>query len=68
MRSKSIICLLFISLVLGIQCRLPGGRIYGESGGAKGRICPEGFKLLAALPEMDGSVNMTDYIKGFRLI
>ncbi|MCX6676400.1 MAG: hypothetical protein NTU95_00455 [Methanothrix sp.] len=26
---------------------------------------PEGFKLLAALPEMDSSVNMTDYIKGF---
>jgi hypothetical protein len=26
---------------------------------------PEGFKLLAALPEMDPGVNMTDYIKEF---
>ena len=26
---------------------------------------PEGFKLLAALPEMDNSVNMTDYIDDF---
>jgi len=27
---------------------------------------PEGFKLLAALPEMDSSVNMTNYIEDFK--
>jgi hypothetical protein len=26
---------------------------------------PEDFKLLASLPEMDPTVNMTDYVKGF---
>jgi hypothetical protein len=66
MRSKNIICLLFVSLLLA-QARLlakdprePRLRI----GGAKENL-PEGFKLLAALPEMDDSVNMTEYIRGF---
>ena len=52
----------------GIQRRLPGKDPAGASTANPAvprENLPEGFKLLAALPEMDGSVNMTDYIKDF---
>jgi ABC-type glycerol-3-phosphate transport system substrate-binding protein len=68
MRSKNIICILFISLVLA-SCI---GCVAKDSKGASAtnltvprENLPEGFVLLAALPEMDSSVNMTDYIKRF---
>jgi len=68
MRSKNIICLLFISLVLA-SC---AGCLAKDQAGASTanpvvpkENLPEGFTLLAALPEMDSSVNMTDYIEDF---
>ena len=68
MRSKNIICLLFISLVLassaGCLANDPTGASTANPAVPKENL-PEGFKLLAALPEMDSSVNMTDYIKEF---
>ena len=68
MRSKNIICLLFISLVLassaGCLAKDPAGASTSNPAVPKENL-PEGFKLLAALPEMDSSVNMTDYIKEF---
>jgi hypothetical protein len=68
MRSKNIICLLFISLVLassaGCLAKDPAGASTANPAVPKENL-PEGFKLLAALPEMDSSVNMTDYIKHF---
>jgi hypothetical protein len=68
MRSKSIICLLFISLVLASSAVCLAEDQAGASTSNPAvpkENLPEGFKLLAALPEMDSSVNMTDYIKGF---
>ena len=68
MRSKNIICLLFISLVLasGACCLAEGQASASTSNPAvPNENLPEGFKLLAALPEMDCSVNMTDYITEF---
>lgn len=68
MRSKNIICLLFISLLLASSA----GCLSEDSSGASTanpavpkENLPEGFKLLAALPEMDSSVNMTGYIEEF---
>jgi len=68
MRSKNIICILFISLLLASSsvCLAED-----SSSPAAANLTvpkeglPEGFKLLAALPEMDPQVNMTDYIKEF---
>ncbi|MGB5101354.1 MAG: hypothetical protein WBN94_12245 [Methanothrix sp.] len=66
MRSKNIICLLFISLALascaGCLAKDPAGA--ANPGVPKDNL-PDGFKLMAALPEMDSSVNMTEYIKDF---
>jgi len=68
MRSKSIIYILFISLLLA------SGTICLAEDAANSKSAnpvvpkenlPEGFKLIAALPEMDPHVNMTDYIKDF---
>ena len=68
MRSKNIICLLFVSLLLassaGCLAKDPTGASTANPAVPKENL-PEGFKLLAALPEMDSSVNMTDYIKDF---
>ncbi len=68
MRSKSIICLLFISLVLassaGCLAKDQVGTSNANPAVPKDNL-PDGFKLLAVLPEMDGSVNMTDYIREF---
>jgi hypothetical protein len=68
MRSKSIICLLFISLMLVssagcLSKDLAGGPT--ENPAVPKENLPEGFILLAALPEMDSSVDMADYIKEF---
>lgn len=68
MRSENIICLLFISLVLassaGCLAKDPAGASTANPAVPTENL-PEGFKLLAALPEMDNSVNMTDYIEDF---
>lgn len=68
MRSKSIIYILFISLLLtsGTVC-LAQDAANSKSANLvvpKDNL-PEGFKLIAALPEMDPHVNMTDYINDF---
>ena len=68
MRSQSIICLLFISLVLSsfIVCM---AKDQADGSAAIPAVpkenLPEGFKLLASLPEMDSSVNLTKYIDDF---
>jgi hypothetical protein len=68
MRSKNVICILFISLLLASSSvclaetaanSTPANLVVPKEN------LPEGFKLLAALPEMDPHVNMTDYIKDF---
>lgn len=64
MRSKNIICLLFISMLLASSSICQAAESAGYPAVPKDNL-PEGFKLLAALPEMDSSVNMTDYIKKF---
>lgn len=65
---KNIICVLFIPLVLASSI----GCLAKDSSDASAanlavpkENLPQGFKLLAALPEMDSSVNMTSYIKDF---
>ena len=68
MRSKDIVCVLFISLVLA-SCI--GGLAKETSGTAEGNLAmprenlPEGFKFVASLPDPDGRVNMTDEIEDF---
>ena len=63
-----LICLLFISLLLasstGCLAKDPAGAATANPAVPTENL-PDGFKLLAALPEMDRSVNMTDYIKDF---
>ena len=68
MRSKSIISILFISLLLASSAVC----LAEDAANSKSanlvvpkENLPEGFKLIAALPEMDPHVNMTDYIKNF---
>jgi hypothetical protein len=68
MRSKNIICLLFISMVLASSSICLAKDLAGATTSNQAvpkENLPDGFKLLAALPEMDSSVNMTDYIKEF---
>lgn len=68
MRSNNIICLLFIALVLASSAGCLAKDLAGEptaNPAVPKENLPEGFKLLAALPEMDSNVNMTDYIKEF---
>ncbi|OYV09982.1 MAG: lipoprotein [Methanosaeta sp. NSP1] len=68
MISRNIICILFISLVLassiGCLARDSAGTPEANSAIPRENL-PQGFKLLAVLPEMDSSVNMTDYIEDF---
>jgi len=68
MRSRDIICVLFISIVLlassGCMAENNAGTLSTGLAVPKANL-PEGFKLIAALPENDPSVNMTDYIKEF---
>ncbi len=68
MRSRDIICVLFISVVLLAS----SGCMAENNAGAKATSLvvpkvnlPEGFKIIAALPENDPGVNMTDYIEEF---
>ncbi len=68
MISKNTICILFISLVLAsaIGCLADDSKGPAALNVAVPREdLPEGFTLLAALPEMDSRVNMTDYIEDF---
>jgi len=68
MRSKNIICILFISLLLASStvCLAADSASGAVANPAVPKVgLPAGFKLLAALPEMDPHVNMTDYITGF---
>jgi hypothetical protein len=68
MTMKNIICLLLISLVLAASAGCLAKDQVGAStsnAAIPTENLPDGFKLLAALPEMDSSVNMTDYIRGF---
>jgi hypothetical protein len=68
MRSKNIICILFISLLLASStvCLAADSASGAALNPAVPKVgLPEGFKLLAALPEMDPHVNMTDYITEF---
>ncbi len=68
MRSRDIIHVLFISLVLaassGCLAEDKASPSNADLTVPKANL-PEGFKLIAALPENDPSVNMTDYIKAF---
>jgi hypothetical protein len=68
MRSKNIICILFISLLLASStvCLAVDSASGTVTNPAVPKVgLPAGFKLLAALPEMDHHVNMTDYITEF---
>jgi len=68
MRSQNIICVLFISLVLSTSIVCLAKDLPDASTAIPAvpkENLPEGFKLLAALPEMDSSVNMTKYIEDF---
>lgn len=68
MRSKNIICILFISLLLASStvCLAVDSASGANANPAVPKVgLPAGFKLLAALPEMDHHVNMTDYITEF---
>ena len=68
MRSKNFICILLIFLVLAASSGCLAENKASPSSAdltvPKEKL-PEDFKLLASLPEMDPTVNMTDYIKGF---
>ena len=68
MKSKNILCLLFITLVLASSAGCLAKDLAGEPTAnpvVPKENLPAGFKLLAALPEMDSKVNMTDYIREF---
>ena len=68
MRSKNIICILFISLLLASStvCLAVDSASGANANPEVPKVgLPAGFKLLAALPEMDHHVNMTDYITEF---
>jgi hypothetical protein len=68
MKAKNMICIPFICLILASSAFcLAEDKTSTASLDLKipNENLPEGFKLLAALPEMDSTVNMTDYIKEF---
>jgi hypothetical protein len=68
MRPIETICVLSISLLLasimGCLAEDSTGSLGGNPDIPK-TMLPDGFKLLATLPEMDSNVNMTDYITEF---
>ena len=68
MRPIETICVLSISLLLasivGCLAEDSTGSLEGNPDIPK-TMLPDGFELLAALPEMDSNVNMTDYITEF---
>ena len=68
MKSRNVICILFACMALAAL----SGCVAQDKGASTpaGFVIPkvnlpEGFKLLAALPENDATVNMTEYIKRF---
>src|SRR5512141_271449 len=68
MKSKNIICILLLSLLFAsstVCLAADNGSIVTANPSIPKVGLPEGFKLLAALPEMDPGVNMTDYITKF---
>ena len=67
MRPIEIICVLFISLFLAsvMGCLAEDGSGSDANPDIPRTMLPDGFKLLAALPEMDSNVNMTDYVTKF---
>jgi hypothetical protein len=68
MRSKNIICILFISLLLALSavCLAEDSASPATANLTVPKDgLPEDFKLLAVLPEMDPQVNMTNYIEEF---
>ena len=68
MRSKNVICILFISLLLAFStvCLAEDSASPATANLTVPKDgLPEGFKLLAVLPEMDPQVNMTTYIEEF---
>lgn len=67
MRPIETICVLFISMFLAsvMGCLAEDGSGSDANPDIPRTILPDGFKLLAALPEMDSNVNMTDYITEF---
>ena len=68
MRLKNFICILLLFLALaassGCLAENKASPSSADLAVPKEKL-PEDFKLLASLPEMDPTVNMTDYIKGF---
>ncbi len=67
MRLIETICVLSISMSLAIMgCLAVDDSVSANANPDLPRDkLPDGFKLLAALPEMDSNVNMTDYITEF---
>jgi len=67
MRYKSVTCMVLISLLLicSAGCQQSSGTASSAYSVPRENL-PEGFKLLAALPENDPSVNMSLYINDFR--
>lgn len=68
MRSKSIIYIPFICVMLASSMICLAENITSTSAAnltVPKEMLPEGFKLLAVLPEMDPHVNMTEYISDF---
>ena len=68
MRLKNFICILLLFLALAASS---GCLAENKSSPSSADLAvpeeklPEDFKLLASLPKMDPTVNMTDYIRGF---
>ncbi|NMB86686.1 MAG: hypothetical protein A4E44_01708 [Methanosaeta sp. PtaB.Bin018] len=68
MRSNSIIYILFICVMLASSMICLAENTTSASAAnltVPKEMLPEGFKLLAVLPEMDPNVNMTEYISDF---
>lgn len=67
MRLTDTICMLLISLLIASStlCLAEESSPSDVNPALPTTMLPEGFKLLAALPEMDPSVDMNDYITDF---
>lgn len=68
MRSKNIICMLFISMVLAFSLSCVAMASEGTKNASLAiprDNLPQGFRFVASLPDQDGRVNMTDEIEDF---
>ncbi len=69
MKSRNLICILFACIALaaisGCVAENKGDATSSPGLAVPKENLPEGFKLLAALPENDASVNITAYIERF---